>query len=92
MDPIEQLVSNNIELDDKSSTEFLNCTAILARCGIDKPNRGELNRVAVFLRKQGFETNWDKKFPVIFKSKEGDMPTRVDFKMRKLAVLSPEKD
>jgi putative DNA primase/helicase len=92
MDPIEQLVSNNIELNDKTSTEFFNCTAILARCGKDNPNRSELNRVAVFLRKQGFETNWDKKFPVIFKSKEGDMPTRVDFKMKKLAVLSPERD
>jgi putative DNA primase/helicase len=90
-DPIEQLVSNRIDLDGIDG-EWLNCTAIMARCGKDNPNRGELNRVAGFLRKQGLEPNREKKFFVSFKSLEGNMPTRVDFKMKKLSVLSPERD
>ncbi len=92
MDPIEQLVSNRIDLNDKTGGELLNCTAIMARCGKDNPNRGELNRVAGFLRKQGFEANREKKFLVKFRSLEGDEESRVDWRMKKLKVISPEKD
>jgi hypothetical protein len=71
----------------------MNCTAIMARCGKDNPNRGELNRVAGFLRKQGFEANWEKKFLVSFILTEGDFETRVDWKKKQhLKVLSSEKD
>jgi putative DNA primase/helicase len=92
MDPIEQLVSNRIDLNDKTGGELMNCTAIMSRCGKDNPNRSELNRVAGFLRKQGFEANWEKKFLVSFKVLESDFDTRVDWMKKKLKVLSPEKD
>jgi putative DNA primase/helicase len=92
MDPIEQLISNRIDLDNKISGEWMNCTAIMARCGRDNPNRGELNRVAGFLRKQGFDANWEKKFMVKFFNDDSLDDTRVDVKMRKLRILNPEKD
>jgi putative DNA primase/helicase len=93
MDPIEQLISNRIDLTDKTGGELMNCTAIMARCGKDNPNRGELNRVAGFLRKQGFEANWEKKFLVSFILTEGDFETRVDWKKKQnLKLLSSEKD
>ena len=91
LDPIEELLRNRIDLDNKHG-EYMNCTAILARCGRDSPGRAELNKVAGFLRKQGFSSNWEKKFCVSFRSLEGDEDSRVDWKMRKLRVINPEKD
>lgn len=92
MDPIEQLVSNKVDLSDKTGGEWMNCTAIMARCGTDKPNRGELNRVAGFLRKQGFAANWEKKFLVKFTGTEDVNEALRNWKLKKLRVLSPEKD
>jgi putative DNA primase/helicase len=92
LDPIEQLISNRIDLNDKIGGELMNCTAIMARCGRDNPNRGELNRVAGFLRKQGFEANWEKKFLVKFHSLEDNVVSSFDWRQKKLRVLNPEKD
>ena len=92
LDPIEELVSNRIDLADRQGQEKLNCTAILNRCGMDRPNRSDLNRAASFLRKQGYISDREKKFAVTFHSLAGEEDTRVDLSRRRLRLINPEKD
>jgi hypothetical protein len=92
LDYIEELLGNRIDLSDKVKGEWLNCTAIMARCGKDNPNRGELNRVAGFLRKQGFASNRDKKFCVRIRDLGEDIKTAVDTRPKRLRLINPERD
>jgi len=92
LDYIEELLGNRIDLSDKVKGEWLNCTAIMARCGKDNPNRGELNRVAGFLRKQGFVSNRDKKFCVRIRDLGEDIKTAVDTRPKRLRLINPERD
>jgi hypothetical protein len=46
----------------------MNCTEILQGCSFGIPNKIHTNIASKYLKKKGYERNWEKKWKVKFKS------------------------
>lgn len=65
VDPIEEILSNHIDLKASvTECEWMNVTEILQKLNIDKPSRADTNTGAKWLRKNGIIPNRIKKYNV----------------------------
>lgn len=93
-DPIEEMLSNRVmpKLQGMGQEEWLNCTAILDRCGKSWPSKRDLDIVGRWCRQQGYDYKKDTKqyhvwIPIVPASAvnwEGDLGV----KMKKLQKMS----
>ena len=87
-DPIDEILENRVVLNG-TNAEWMNCTAILKACGKLEPNKADLNRAGVWLKKNGIKYGNSKRWFIEVKTSDAVFSTQ---KPKNLRLLSPEKD